>query len=103
MDTSENPDPAQDLARVYNNYAIVVSSTGQTTEAQDFYEKAIALAEQLVQKRPENREYKVELAQYCSNEARMLADADELQLAETRSRALWSSLNSWRSRRLRYL
>lgn len=85
MDASENPDPAQDLARVYNNYAIVVSGTGQTTEAQDFYEKAIALAEQLVQKRPENREYKVELAQYCSNEARMLADVGGSRLTEARS------------------
>ncbi|HEY6375243.1 MAG TPA: tetratricopeptide repeat protein [Edaphobacter sp.] len=85
VDVSENPDPAQDLARVYNNYAIVVSSTGQTTEAQDFYEKAIALTEKLVQKRPENREYKVELAQYCSNEARMLADAGESRLTEARS------------------
>jgi tetratricopeptide (TPR) repeat protein len=84
-DTSENPDPAQDLARVYNDYANVVSNTGQTTEAQDFYEKAIVLAEQLVQKRPENREYKVELAQYCSNEARMLADAGETRLTEARS------------------
>ena len=85
VDTSENPDPAQDLARVYNNYASVVSKTGQTTEAQDFYEKAITLAEQLVQKRPENREYKVELAQYCGNEARMLADAGESRLTEARS------------------
>ena len=84
-DTSENPDPAQDLARVYNNYASVVSKTGQTTEAQDFYEKAITLAEQLVQKRPENREYKVELAQYCGNEARMLADAGKSRLTEARS------------------
>jgi len=85
VDTSENPDPAQDLARVYNNYAIVVSNTGQTTEAQGLYEKAIALAEQLVQKRPENREYKVELAQYCINEARMLEAAGESRLTEARS------------------
>lgn len=85
-DPGENPDPAQDLARVYNNHAIAVSNTGQITEAQHFYEKAIALAEQLVQKQPENREYKVELAQYCSNEATMLAAADEFRLAEVRSR-----------------
>jgi len=84
-DTSANPDPAQDLARVYNNYAIVVSNTGQTTEAQDFYEKAIVLAEQLVKKKPENREYKLELVQYCSNEARMLVAADKPLVAEVRS------------------
>jgi tetratricopeptide (TPR) repeat protein len=84
-DTNENPDPAQDLARVYNDHAIVVSNTGQTTEAQSFYDKAIALAEQLVSKEPENREYKVELAQYLSNEAGMLAAADEPYLADLRS------------------
>ena len=80
-----NPDPAQDLARVYNDHAFVASSAGQTAEAQSLYEKAVALAEQLVKKKPENREYKMELAQYCNNEARMLAAADQLQLAEIRS------------------
>jgi len=83
--TEENPDPAQDLARVYNDYAIVVSSAGQTTEAQALYEKAIALAEQLVKKKPENREYKMELAQYYSNEARMLAAVNQLHSAEIQS------------------
>jgi tetratricopeptide (TPR) repeat protein len=73
------------LARVYNNDAIAVSNTGKTTEAQTFYEKAITLAEQLVRKKPENREYKVELSQYCSNEAGMLADANEPRLADERS------------------
>ena len=84
-DTDANPDPGQDLARVYNDYAIVVSTAGQTTEAQALYEKAIALAEQLVKKRPENREYKMELAKYYNSEARMLADTNQLPLAETRS------------------
>jgi tetratricopeptide (TPR) repeat protein len=86
VDSDANPDPAQDLARVYNDHAIVASSAGQTAEAQNLYEKAIALAEQLVKKKPENREYKMELAKYSSSEARMLAAADQLQLAEIRSR-----------------
>ena len=85
-DTGTNPSPAQDLARVYNNYANVASSTGQIAEAQAFYEKAVALAEQLVNKNPESREYKVELAKYCGNEAKMLVNADEPALAEPRSR-----------------
>lgn len=90
-DSSDNPDPAQDLARVYNNHAIAVSSSpGHTTEAQSFYEKAIALAEQLVQKQPENREYKVELAQYYSNEATMLAASNQPALAEARSESALS-------------
>ena len=86
VDSDTNPDPAQDLARVYNDHAIVASSAGQTAEAQNLYEKAIAFAEQLVKKKPENREYKMELAKYSSSEARMLAAADQLQLAEIRSR-----------------
>ena len=86
VNSDANPDPAQDLARVYNDHAIVASKAGQTAEAQNLYEKAIALAEQLVKKKPENREYKMELAKYTSSEARMLAAADQLQLAEIRSR-----------------
>jgi tetratricopeptide (TPR) repeat protein len=86
-DTSNsNPEPAQDLARVYNNYANVISTMGKTKEAQAYYERAVALARQLVAKRPENREVKMELAQYYSNEARMLANSDESGLAITRSR-----------------
>jgi tetratricopeptide (TPR) repeat protein len=85
VDTDANPDPAQDLARVYNDYANVVSHTGQTTEAQALYDKAIALAEQLVKKRPENREYKMELAKYYNDEARMLVAADQLSGAEIQS------------------
>ena len=84
VDDTVNPDPAQDLARVYNNYAIVISSRGQTAEAKSLYEKAVVLAEQLVKKKPENREYRLELAQYCNNEARLLAD-DEPVVAEVRS------------------
>jgi tetratricopeptide (TPR) repeat protein len=83
--TSENPDPAQDLARVYNDHAIVVSNAGQTAEAQSSYDKAISLTEQLVRRKPENREYQVELAQYASNEARMLAAAGESRVADLRS------------------
>ena len=85
VDLDTNPDPLQDLARVYNDYAIVVSSTGETKQAQVLYEKAITLAERLVKKRPENREYKMELAKYYSSEARMLAATDQLSLAEIQS------------------
>jgi tetratricopeptide (TPR) repeat protein len=82
---SSNPSPAQDLARVYNDYAIVLESTGQKKEAQEFYDKAIAIAVQLVTNTPENREYKMELAQYYSNQARMLAGTDQPALAVAQS------------------
>jgi tetratricopeptide (TPR) repeat protein len=78
---SSNPSPAQDLARVYNDYAIAIGGAGQTKEALSFYDKAIGLAVQLVAKSPENREYKIELAQYYSNQARMLTDSDQSKLA----------------------
>jgi tetratricopeptide (TPR) repeat protein len=84
VDESANPDPAQDLARVYNINANVLNNVGHTVDAKKKYEKAVALAEQLVKKNPENREYKLELAQYCNNEARMLAD-DEPHVSELRS------------------
>jgi tetratricopeptide (TPR) repeat protein len=84
-DSSGEPDPAQDLARVYNNYAIVMSRLGRTDEARGLYEKAIGLAEQLVKQRPEDREYAAELSQYSSNEARMLTEGEQAQLAEPRS------------------
>jgi tetratricopeptide (TPR) repeat protein len=84
-DVDANPDPAQDLARVYNDNAFLLSDMGQTADAQNLYEKAIALVEQLVKKKPGNREYKIELAQYCNNEARMLGATDQLPLAEARS------------------
>ena len=82
---SSNPSPAQDLARVYNDYAIAVGGAGQTKEALSFYAKAIAAAAQLVAKSPENREYKIELAQYYSNQARMLTDSDQSKLALAQS------------------
>ena len=84
-DLSAEPDPAQDLARVYNNDAIVVNHLGRVDEARGLYEKAIALAEQLVVKKPGDREYEAELSQYSSNEARMLTNADQPRLAEPHS------------------
>ena len=84
-DSNGEPDPAQDLARVYNNYAIVVSRLGRIDEARGLYEKAIGLAEQFVKQRPQDREYQAELSQYSSNEARMLTDGDQPRLAELHS------------------
>jgi tetratricopeptide (TPR) repeat protein len=81
----KTPDPAQDLARVYNNYAIVVGHAGQYDAAETYYEKAIHLSELLIQTNPSNREYKAELAQYSANEARMLVDTDKQPLAALRS------------------
>jgi tetratricopeptide (TPR) repeat protein len=87
------PDPGQDLARVYNDYANLLGHASKHDEAETYYEKAIQLSEQLVRKDPTNREYKAELAQYDYNEALMLADTDKQALAELRSQRALQLLN----------
>ncbi len=81
-------DPRQDLARVYNNSAILVSGERQFSEARRLYTEAVSLAEELVKDRPANREYKAELATYAVNEARLLADADTKEAQKLVARAL---------------
>jgi hypothetical protein len=82
---ASTPLPAQDLARVYNNFANVLQSLGRPNDGKAYYEKAVALAMELVEKRPNDREAKMELAEYANNEARMLADDDASNLAVTRN------------------
>jgi tetratricopeptide (TPR) repeat protein/energy-coupling factor transporter ATP-binding protein EcfA2 len=77
-----NREPEQDLARVYNNYAIVMAKAKDTADAERYYDQSIALAEQLVAKQPQNREYKAELSQYALNEARMEADSGQMDDAD---------------------
>jgi tetratricopeptide (TPR) repeat protein len=82
LDKNAKREPTQDLARVYNNYAIVLAGAKDTTGAKRYYEDSIALAEQLVSGQPENREYKAELSKYFSNEARLLADNGQVEVAD---------------------
>jgi tetratricopeptide (TPR) repeat protein len=67
-----SPQPAQELARVYNNLAALEERRGRSGEAKELYEQAIQRAEQLIASNPQEREYQVELAQYSQNEARLL-------------------------------
>jgi tetratricopeptide (TPR) repeat protein len=90
---SSDPNPTQDLARVYNDSAVVAQSAHQVEQAQAFYDKAIGLASQLVSSAPDNREYRIELAQYYSNEARMLADTNQPKLAAQQSQRSLDLLN----------
>ena len=84
-DVGSTRDPSQDLARVYNNLATLLSHTTQLNEAEEFYQRGIELAEGLFRKQPENREYKLELAKYCNNQARLLVSANKLELAKQRN------------------
>jgi len=82
LNESTKREPAQDLARVYNNFAIVLAGSKDMPGAKRYYDQSIALAEQLVSKQPENREYKAELSQYSDNAARLLVDDGQDQLAD---------------------
>lgn len=78
-------EPEQDLARVYNNYANVLALAKDTKDAGRYYEQSITLAEQLVAKQPQNREYKAELSKYQGNDARMLVANRRLDAADQHS------------------
>ena len=78
---------AQELARVYNNLGSLLSIEDQRAdEVQSLWEKAIAIDERLSIKDPSNREYKMELATYCSNLAALLNDRQQFAEADRRSR-----------------
>jgi tetratricopeptide (TPR) repeat protein len=78
------PEPSQDLARAYNNLANLLSRRN-AEQAAALYEQAISIAEGLSRKRPDNREYQMELAQYCNNQAALLAAENEVEKAQRRN------------------
>ena len=82
---SSSPLPAQELARVYNDLALLLRREGRSSEARGMYEQAVQLAESLTAQNPENREYKYELAQYCDDEARLLREMNDLASAANRN------------------
>ena len=85
-DVGSTRDPSQDLARAYNNLATAAEPHNSSeTEAEELYQRGIDLAESLFRKQPDNREYKLELAKYCNNQARVLVSANKLELAKQRN------------------
>lgn len=66
------PGPTQELARVYNNLALLLSRETRPGEAFEFYRHAIDIHEGLIKQDPSNREYKLELAQFYNNMAILL-------------------------------
>src|SRR5262249_26359048 len=79
---SSNPDPRQDLARAYNNLGVLLRKAGRREEAEAFLEKAVAILEELTKEKPDNREFKFELAKLSENLAELLLDKQELASAE---------------------
>lgn len=82
-----NDRAAQELARVYNNLgSLLLDDVQRADEVRQLSEKAIAVDERLVAAAPDNREYKLELATFCSNLASMLHDRGAAADADRRSR-----------------
>src|SRR6185295_9470817 len=83
-----NDRTAQELARAYNNLASLYypDFADRVDEARTLWEKAIAIDERLSIRDPANREYKLELATFCTNLAGLLHDRDEYAEADRRSR-----------------
>jgi Flp pilus assembly protein TadD/CRP-like cAMP-binding protein len=74
-------DPAEDLARVQNNFAVLLVKEGNNNDARTHYDQAIQLAKELSAASPNNRGYSYELATYCLNEALLLQDMNDLAAA----------------------
>jgi tetratricopeptide (TPR) repeat protein/energy-coupling factor transporter ATP-binding protein EcfA2 len=73
---------AQDLGRARNNLGNLLAQFGRANEARGPYEAAITGHQRLVVAHPENREYKLELAQFSNNLAFLLLDQQVLEPAE---------------------
>ena len=82
-----NNQAAQELARAYNNLGGLIdqTSTERVAEVRTLWEQAIGIDERLSIKDSANREYKLELAQYCNNLAVLLHDQGEFDEASRRS------------------
>jgi tetratricopeptide (TPR) repeat protein len=79
--STSNPDPSQDLARVNNNLGIISLQQKNPAKAQGLFNEAILSLQTLLQKDPTNREYKTELATYYNNLALALASQQQMALA----------------------
>lgn len=81
-DEGQNPPPAQELARVYNNLGLLLDRKSRLSEAQSYFDRAISIHEQLVKDKPDKREYKEELARWSENLAMLLVKEKKVELAE---------------------
>jgi len=81
-ETGTNPDPSQELARAYNNLAILLRKENRLSEAQGLYTRAIGIHEDLTKEAPDDRAYKFELAKFYENLAALLIDENQLELAK---------------------
>jgi tetratricopeptide (TPR) repeat protein len=72
----------QELARTYNDLAILLKTNKKPAEARQFYEKAIAIHDALTMQYPESRDYDLELAKFNQNFGILLQSQNDLAAAE---------------------
>ena len=80
-ESTGNPDPSQDFARVNNNLGTIFLQQKNPAKAQSLFNQAILSVQTLLQKDQTNREYKTELATYYNNLALALASQHQMALA----------------------
>ena len=76
------PQRSQDLARASNNLAnLLKQDASRLPEARHLYERAAEIHEGLVAQDPDNREYKIELAQFSDNLSDLLRSGKDFDAA----------------------
>jgi tetratricopeptide (TPR) repeat protein len=81
-----DPQASQDLGRAVNNLGtLLANDDSRGAEARTFYDRAVELHEGLVARRPDNREYKLELAQFSNNLSDLMRRSGDVQQAEARN------------------
>jgi tetratricopeptide (TPR) repeat protein len=79
---------SQELARASNNLAsLLADDESRAAEAAVLYDRAIRIHEQLVKGDPEDRQYKLELAQFEENDAELARVAGDFDRARRRNQA----------------
>jgi tetratricopeptide (TPR) repeat protein len=82
-----DPQTSQELARVYNNLASLLSADEtRIPEAGVLYNDAIRIHEELVAKDPRNREYKLELSKFSDNAAELSREVGDFAVAAQHNR-----------------
>jgi tetratricopeptide (TPR) repeat protein len=77
---------AQELARASNNLAsLIAEDESRTAEAAVLYDRAIGIHEQLIKHDPEDRQVKLELAQFQENDAELARVAGDFDRARRRN------------------
>src|SRR5258708_1037662 len=71
----------QELDRVYNNRANLLHKLGRTAEAEALYRQAIAAHQELLKASPGNRDYQLELDEFCDGLSVLYHDKNQFGLA----------------------